>query len=145
MYRASCQAQRLAWAADLSFGDEWTPATTAAGKPAVHGTLEVRRNESDAALVITNIGGSVLLRISPLAPADPVLTLAPDQQAATIPILVQQSGNCAAHALAESKKTFLIPIGVAIGDEEPAADVVTFDAPAKQLLNQLINDSCGVG
>ena len=145
VYRASCQAQRLAWAADLSFGDEWTPATTPDGMPAVHGTLEVARNESDAPLVITNIGGSVLLRISPLAPSDPVAVLAPDQQAATIPILVEQSGNCAAHTLAESKKTFLIPIGVAIGDEEPAADVVSFDASAKQLLNQLINVSCGVG
>jgi len=145
VYRTSCQAQRLAWAADLRFGSEWTPATTTAGKPAVHGTIEVHRNESDAPLVITNIGGSVLLRISPLAPSDPVLVLAPDQQTATIPIVVEQSGNCAAHALAESKKTFFIPIGVAIGDEDPAADVITFDAPAKQVLNQLINESCGVG
>ena len=98
VYRASCQAPRLAWAANLSFGDEWTPATTADGKPAVHRHTRSHAHESDAPLVITNIGGSVLLRISPLAPADPVLTLAPDQQAATIPILVQQSGNCAARA-----------------------------------------------
>ena len=87
----------------------------------------------------------MLLRISPLAPSDPVPCSPPTSRRATIPIVIEQSGNCAAHALAESKKTFFIPIGVAIGDEEPAADVITFDAPAKQLLNQLINESCGVG
>jgi hypothetical protein len=145
VYRASCQAQRLAWAADLHMGDEWTPTTTADGRPAVRGTIEVRRNESTDRLVVTDVAGSVLLRITPVAPSDPVLVLAPDQQAGTIPILVEQSGNCTAHALAESKKTFFVPIGVAVGDELPAADVITFDAAAKQLLNQLINDSCGVG
>jgi len=145
VYRTSCQAQRLAWAVDLDFGDEWTPTTTASGKPGVLGTLEVRRSGSDAPLAITRVDGSVLLRVSPAAPSDPLLDLAPDRQAASIPILVEQSGNCTAHALAERKKTFFIPVGVAIGDEEPAADVLTFDAPAKQLLNHLINESCGVG
>ena len=71
--------------------------------------------------------------------------MAPDQQAATIPIVIEQSGNCTAHAVADSKKTFFIPVGVAIGDEAPAADVITFDPPAKALLTRLINESCGVG
>jgi hypothetical protein len=145
VYQISCQAQRLTWAADLHFGSDWTPTTTAAGKPAVLGTIELRRNESDDPIVVTRVDGSVLLRISPVEPSDPVAVMAPDQQAATIPIVVEQSGNCSAHALAESKKTFIIPIGVGIGDEDPAADVITFDAPAKQLLTQLINASCGVG
>jgi hypothetical protein len=145
VYRTSCEAQRLAWAADLRFGDAWTPTTNAAGHPAVSGTIEVRRNQSDEAIVVTHIDGSVLLRINPVPPSDPVAVLAPDQQTATIPILVEQSGNCSAHALAESKKTFVIPIGVAVGDEDPAADIVTFDTAAKQLLNALINESCGVG
>ena len=145
VYRTSCQAQRLAWAADLRFGDAWTPTTNAAGQPAVSGTIEVRRNQSDEAIVVTRIDGSVLLRINPVAPSDPVAVLAPDEQAATIPIAIEQSGNCSAHALAESKKTFFIPVGVAIGDEAPAADVITFDPPAKDLLTRLINESCGVG
>jgi hypothetical protein len=145
VFEMSCQAQRLAWAVDVQFGDSWTPTTTAAGAPALQGTIEVRRNGSTERVAITDIAGSVLLRISPVAPASPVLVLTPDQRDATIPIMVEQSGNCSGHALAESKKTFIIPIGVAIGDEASAADVITFDAAAKQRLNQLINESCGVG
>jgi hypothetical protein len=145
VFTMSCQAQRLAWAVDLHFGDAWTPTTNAAGAPALLGTIEVRRNGSADRVAITDIAGSVLLRISPVAPSSPVLVLPPDQHDATVPIVVEQSGNCSGHALAESKKTFIIPIGVAVGAEAPAADVITFDAAAKQRLYQLINESCGVG
>jgi hypothetical protein len=145
VYRTSCQAQHLAWAADLRFGAAWTPTTNAAGLPAMLGTIEVHRDQSDQTIVVTRVDGSVLLRINPVTPSAPVAVLAPEQQATTIPIVIEQSGNCAAHALAESKKTFFIPIGVAIGDEPAAAAVITFDPPAKALLNQLINESCGVG
>ena len=61
-----------------------------------------------------------------------------------MPILIEQSGNCAAHALAESKKTFIIPIGFAVGDDEPTAYVIMFDDSTKQLLNGMINESCGL-
>ncbi len=53
---------------------------------------------------MTRINGSVLLRINAVTPADPVAVLEPGGDPATIPILVEESGNCAAHALAESKK-----------------------------------------
>ena len=108
------------------------------------GTIELSRRQSEEALTITEINGSVLLRISAVSPSEPVLELEPSQDAATVPILIEQSGNCAAHALAESKKTFIIPIGFAVGDDEPTAYVITFDDPAKQLLNGMINESCGV-
>jgi hypothetical protein len=145
VYRRSCQDQHLEWAADLRFGDHWTPSTAAPGKPAVLGTIELRRRRSDETLTITRIDGSVLLRISAVKPSDPIVTLSPGQVAATIPIVIEQSGNCDAHALAESKKTFIIPIGLAVGDDEPTADVITFDTPTEQLLNRMINESCGLG
>jgi hypothetical protein len=145
VYRRSCQEQRLTWAAELRFGDHWAPATTASGKPAVLGTLELRRHRSDEPLTITRINGSVLLRISAVAASDPVVTLDPGQDAASIPITIAQSGNCDAHALIESKKTFIIPIGLAIGEADPMAYVIRFDTPTKQLLNRMINESCGVG
>ena len=59
--------------------------------------------------------------------------------------MVEQSGNCAPHALIESKKTFIIPIGFAVGDDEPTAYVITFDTPARNVLNDMINESCGLG
>ena len=144
VYRRSCQDQRLTWAADLRFGDRWTSSTTAAGEPAVLGTIELDRRGSEEPLTITEINGSVLLRISAESPSAPVAVLEPSQGAATVPILIEQSGNCAAHALAESKKTFIIPIGFAVGDDEPTAYVITFDDSTKQLLNGMINESCGL-
>ncbi len=145
VYRRSCQEQRLTWAATLGFGDDWTATTTASGKPALLGSIELRRNESDDPLTVTEINGSVLLRITAASPSDPVFTLAADDAAATIPIVVEQSGNCSPHALIESKKTFIIPIGFAVGDDEPTAYVITFDTPARDVLNQMINESCGLG
>ena len=145
IWARSCQDQRVRWAADLRFGDTWMPATTPAGAPAVLGTLELQRNDATDELAITEINGSVLLRINAVTPTDPVAVLAPGDDAATIPIRVEQSGNCAAHALIESKKTFLIPIDLAIGDDESLAYVIRFDAPAQGILNAMINASCGLG
>ena len=145
VFERSCQEQHLRWAADLHFGERWTPSTTPAGQPALLGTIELRRRHSDRTLTVTRIDGSVLLRINAVTPADPVAVLEPGADTATIPILVEQSGNCAAHALAESKKTFIIPIGFAIGDEDPLAYVIAFDTPSRPTLNRMINESCGVG
>jgi hypothetical protein len=145
VYQHSCQDQRGAWAADLRFGDTWTPSTTSTGKPAVLGTIELRRRGSDERLTVTGINGSVLLRISARPPAGAATVLAPGEDAARIPILIEQSGNCEAHALTESKKTFIIPLGFAVGDEAPIAYIVRFDTPTKQLLNRMINQSCGLG
>jgi hypothetical protein len=144
VFQRSCVEQRLTWAADLRFGDNWTPSSTADGKPAVLGSIELRRRESDDTLAVTKVNGSVLLRINPDSPSDPVAVLEPDQAAASIPITIQQSGNCAPHALIESKKTFIIRIGFVVGGDEPAAYVITFDAPARNLLNEMINESCGL-
>jgi hypothetical protein len=145
VFARSCQDQRVRWAADIRFGDSWTTSTTASGEPAVLGTLELRRNRSDETLTITEINGSVLLRIGAVTPSQPVATLAPGDDAATIPIRIVQSGNCADHALAESKKTFIIPIDLAIGADESLAFTVRFDTAAQQVLNPMINESCGVG
>jgi hypothetical protein len=144
VYRRSCQDQRVRWAGDLRFGDRWTPSTTPAGEPAVVGTIELERRGSEEPLTITEINGSVLLRISAVSPSEPIAVLESGQDATTVPILIEQSGNCAAHALAESKKTFIIPIGFAVGEDEPAAYLITFDDATKQLLNAMINESCGL-
>jgi hypothetical protein len=145
IWARSCRDQRVRWAADLRFGDTWTPTTTPAGAPAVLGTIELQRSGSPDELAITEINGSVLLRIGAVTPADPVAVLAPGDDAATIPIRVEQSGNCAAHALIESKKTFIIPIDLAIGADESLAYVIRFDDSAQRILNAMINESCGLG
>ena len=108
------------------------------------GTIELRRRHADQTLTITRVNGSVLLRISALSPSEPVAVLEPGQDSATVPIRIEQSGNCDPHALIESKKTFIIPIGFAVGDDQPFASVIRFDVPAQRLLFRMINESCGL-
>ncbi len=108
------------------------------------GTIELDRRESEEPLTITEINGSVLLRISAVSPSDagrrarawPGRHDGPDHH--------RTVGQLLRPRTAESKKTFIIPIGFAVGDDEPTAYVITFDDPTKQLLNGMINESCGL-
>ena len=111
---------------------------------AVSGTVEMRRNHSAEPISLIRLNGSVLLRLVDLSPSTPVAVLEAGQDALTVPILIEQSGRCEAHALAESKKTYLIVLDVGIGDEPPIGDEVAFDTTSRVVLGKMINDSCGV-
>ena len=144
IFPLSCRDQRVQWAAKVSFGTTWTRTTTSDGSPAVSGTVEMRRNHSTEPITLVRLNGSVLLRLVDLSPSNPVAVLEAGQDALTVPILIEQSGRCEAHALAESKKTYLIVLDVGIGDEPPIGDEVAFDIPSRVVLGKMINDSCGV-
>ena len=96
-------------------------------------------------ITLVRLNGSVLLRLVGLSPSTPAAVLEAGQDSLTVPILIEQSGRCEAHALAESKKTYLIVLDVGIGDEPPIGDEVAFDIPSRVVLGKMINDSCGVG
>ena len=145
VFPLSCRDQRVQWAAKVSFGTTWTRTTTSDGAPAVQGTVEMRRNHSTAPITLVRLNGSVLLRLVDLSPSTPAAVLEAGEDSLTVPILIEQSGRCEAHALAESKKTYLIVLDVGIGDEPPIGDEVAFDIPSRVVLGKMINDSCGVG
>lgn len=144
VWARSCHEQRVQWAADLRFGERLTPTTVASGAPAMAGTIELRRRRADDVLTVTGLNGSVLLRLGAGPGADSSATLHPGDDALVLPIVIEQSGNCSPHALIESKKTFIIPIGFQIGDEEPTSYVIRFSTAQQELLNDLINTSCGL-
>ncbi len=54
-------------------------------------------------------------------------------------MVIGQSGNCTAHALAESKKTFILPVEVVLGDDPPITTEVTIDVGARPQFNDMIN------
>jgi hypothetical protein len=144
IFPLSCRDQRVQWAAKVSFGTTWTPTTTSDGAPAVAGTIEMRRNHSTEPISIKHLNGSVLLRLLDPTPSDPVAVLEAGEDALSVPIVIVQSGRCEAHALAESKKTYLIVLDVAIGHEPSIGDEIAFDIPTRVLLGRMINESCGV-
>ena len=145
VFPSSCRDQRVESAVEMRFGDAWTPTTAADGQPALAGTLEVQRVDHDTPVTIETVGGSVLLAMHAADDVRPALVLRPGAASGQIPLVVEQSGNCAAHALAESKKTFILPVEVVLGDDPPLFYEVTVPVADRGRLTDMINAACGVG
>jgi hypothetical protein len=147
VFRPDCRRQSVEYAAAVAFDPEWTDATTPDGRPAALGTLRLHRRHGSEPVTVTQINGSVLLSIAPVVPAAadaPLLKLAGDATDATLPVIVTQSGRCEAHALAESKHTFFLPVGLAVDTAAVVLLDVIPDDRAKIQLAKMINRSCGV-
>lgn len=145
VYPPSCRRQSVTSAAAPSWEPAWTDVTLADGRPGLAGTLRLDRRLGTDPVRITAVAGSVLLTVTPAPGAGgPLLVLDPAADAARLPVVIAQSGNCAPHALAESKQTFLLPVTFVVGDRpDVVVDVVPDDA-SKARLNAMINHSCGV-
>lgn len=147
VYRPDCQRQSVEYAAAVAFDPEWTDTTASDGRPAALGTLRLRRRHGSDPVTVTQINGSVLLSIAPVTPAAAgalLLTLAGNAADATLPVILTESGRCEAHALAESKHTFFLPVALAVAASPVVLiDVIPDDAAKIQLL-KMINRSCGV-
>jgi hypothetical protein len=145
IYPTSCRDQRVEDAATIRFGSTWTDVTDN-GVPGLAGTLVVERNHGNGPVEITDIRGSVLLSVQAERESSAALvTLAPGTSTRELPIVIVESGNCFPHALAESKKTFFIPVDVSI-DGEPSLTYELMIAVADRAhFGTMINESCGVG
>ena len=147
VFRPDCQRQSVEHAASVAFDPEWTDITTPDGRPATTGTLRLHRRHGNDPVTVTAINGSVLLTIAPVtrpAPGAPLLTLAGAATDATLPVIVTESGACAAHSLAESKHTFFLPVALTVGANPVVITDVIPDDTAKLQLAKMINRSCGV-
>jgi hypothetical protein len=145
LYRPACQAEKLADTVAIGFGPDWSYLSLD-GRPAAQGTLRMQRTNGEEAVVIRQLLGTVLLDASPVpAAVGPLLSLPAGAREAETPIVLTQSGDCRAHALAESKHTFFLRAVVAV---EPDIEVVLYvqpDTDDQPQLLQMINRSCGVG
>jgi hypothetical protein len=68
-------------------------------------------------------------------------TLAPGEVALAVPATVTV-GRCDPHVFAESKKLFVFPVYLGVGDAEPAFVEIQPDAVTEAALKQLFSD-CG--
>jgi hypothetical protein len=144
LFGGDCRRQSITSIAGFAFDPTWSE-TNLNGQPAALGTLRLARTDRTEPLVVSELRGSVLLRLTATpAPALPA-RLEPDQADLALGVVVTQSGNCQTHALAESKHTFLLSAVVAAGDSEPVVIVVIPDDAAKRQLGRLINRACGTG
>ena len=144
VFPQSCREQRIMNAVRIGFGDTWTPAERD-GVPALAGTIVLERNTGDELVELVRLDGSVLLTVYSERDGQPaVLALGPGVARAELPVVIVQSGQCAAHALAESKKTYILPVLVSLAGEPPLPYDLSLDESVRPQFGTLINTACGV-
>jgi hypothetical protein len=117
----SCGRQTLAEVVTVGLGETWAP--DPAGD-AVLGTIELRRVGGTAEVAVQHMSGSVVFRLEPIEPAEPLAVLAADDDAISIPIRAKAL-RCDPHALAEGKKNYVFAVwlGLAGGPQEVKVEV----------------------
>ena len=93
---------------------------------------------TDMPVTLTSMTGNIVFIVT--LGGEP-RTLAPGEASLSVPAVISV-GRCDPHVFAESKKTFVFPVFLAIGDAEPAYVEIQPDAVTRQALQGLF-DSCG--
>ena len=142
LFRIDCRRQFIESVVTLELRGPWERIDPDA-VATLRGTLAVERGAGDRAITISDVDGSVLLDVRPAAPASgPLLVLGPDDAAGVVPVDVT-SARCDAHALGESKKTYVFQVEIDVGDG-PEGIVISPPAAAEPAMFQVIVDGCGL-
>jgi hypothetical protein len=135
-----CGARLVRRAADIGFGPTWRRDGTT-----VRGTIVVTRRVEGGTITLHDVAGSVILQLTvPGADERPLAVLPPAERRAELPVRISAT-RCEAHALAESKKTFVFPFWAAVDGLEPQYLVFDVSPEARALLDKLIADTCHTG
>ncbi|SDR11720.1 hypothetical protein [Thermostaphylospora chromogena] len=135
-----CGQAIVSAAADVAFASRWT-STTRDGHPALHGHIRIRRKRPGPTVTLHDIRGSVILQLRPRVTGTPVATLRPQDDRLRIPVRIIAT-RCDAHALAESKKTFVLPYWVSIDGGRPHYLEFTVSPALRTRLQSLIARTC---
>jgi hypothetical protein len=107
----------------------------------LHTTIVLARGtaRTDEPVVLDSMTGNIvfIIRLEPDAPT----TLAPGEASLSVPAVVSV-GRCDPHVFAESKKTFVFPLHMTIGDDEASYVEIQPDPTTQAALQQLFDD-CG--
>ena len=102
-------------------------------------TIDVDRLEGDEPVTVDAIRGSVLIELRPTTDSTPLATLPTGETALSIPVRLRVI-RCDAHAVTESKKTFIMAIWVAVGEREPQRVLIELEGELRAALQGLIED-----
>ena len=147
LHDTECGLLALGEAVQVRYGAGWTRAGR--GYRDARGRLVLRRRASREPIVLTAVGGNVIFTVtahvddSPQRPQrDPQRALAilrPGDERLTVPVAVAAS-RCDAHAVADSKKTFLLPLWLRVGAAEEQYLEVEVTGRGRRLLTDVISD-----
>ncbi|HET6754520.1 MAG TPA: hypothetical protein VFH23_11290 [Jiangellaceae bacterium] len=121
LLRLYCDGHRLAEVVMVTLGERWTP--DPAGD-ALLGTIELRRVGGDDEVTLQHLTGSVVFRLEPVQPAEPVAVLAATDDTISVPIRAKAL-RCDPHALAEGKKNYVFAVwlGLAGGPQQAKVEL----------------------
>jgi hypothetical protein len=105
---------------------------------AVTGELQLTRRSGSEPVTVTRVGRSVILDLTAEELPD---EMAADQDEFTTPVRFT-SATCDPHALAETKKPYVFPLEVTVGDEEPVVMDVPVDDELRTRLEELVDRVC---
>lgn len=140
VHAGECANLALRRSVELSWGPTWSPGTR---QGSLRGSLRVRRLVPGPAVTVDQLAGTVIFTLWTVPEGRrPAATLAAGQDEVGVPVEVVPT-RCDGHARAESKKTFLFPVWVALGDGPPSYTTVSPPAEGVVRLQALIDDVCG--
>lgn len=103
------------------------------------GEVVLARREGREPVEVSRLGGSVVLE--PLPDDDLPVTLAAGEQELRIPVTFD-AARCDPHALAETKKPFVFPLAVTVGDGDPVPVPLPLTDAHKAQLQGLLDRVC---
>ncbi|MCW2575529.1 MAG: uncharacterized protein JWR66_1559 [Modestobacter sp.] len=103
------------------------------------GDIVLGRRAGDEAVQVSRLGGSVVL--DPVPDDDLPVTLAPGEQELRLPVTFD-AARCDPHALAETKKPFVFPLAVTVGDGDEVPVDLPLDEAQRAQLQDLLDRVC---
>jgi hypothetical protein len=133
VHDAACAVERVLAVVGISVED-----LTDAGSTMTGDVVLTRRSGEDP-VEVTRLGGSVVLQ--PVLDDDLPVTLAPDRDELRMPVTFD-AARCDPHALAETKKPFVFPLAVTVGDEDGVPVDLPLDDAQKAQLEEFLGRVC---
>ncbi len=144
LHGAECAERAILAQVDLTVGDTWSESTHR-GRPSLRGTVRItRRVAGGARFVLDSYGANIIFQVLPEPTDVPVLVLEPGQASGEA-LLELVPTRCDAHALTESKRTSLVNVYAALGQDAPHLLTITPSAATRRRLEAFAVSGCRAG
>ena len=133
VHDAGCAVERVLAVVGIAVED-----LTEAGSTTT-GVVVLTRRSGREPVEVTRLGGSVVLQ--PVLDDELPLTLRPEQEELRLPVTFD-AARCDPHALAETKKPFVFPLAVTVGEDDSVPVDLPLDDAQKAQLEEFLGRVC---
>lgn len=145
LFVEDCALRAIAAIADIELSSPFTRAT--GGGDRLLGSVEVTRTPQSRSgdrgeLIVEQIAGSILFELTYLGEQRLPNRLRADDDSLTLPVALQVGNRCDAHALAESRQTFLFSVYVRVEGRPTQRVIVAPDRAVRRQASVMITRVC---